>query len=113
MGYQFRPRMNRDVLINGYMHVLKTIYSPDYYYERVQRFFKEYHPPKSQASRIEFNYFISLIKAFWIMGIIENDRKLFWKFLIFTLFKNPRFFWQAMRYSMYHRHFLQTYSEAN
>ena len=101
----FVPRMNRDVLINGYMHVLKTIYSPDYYYERVQRFFKEYHPPKSQASRIEFNYFISLIKALWIMGIVENDRKLFWKFLIFTLFKNPRFFWQAMRYSMYHRHF--------
>ena len=101
----FIPRMNRDVLINGYMHVLKTIYSPDYYYERVQRFFKEYRPPKRQASRIELNYFISFFKSLWILGIVENGRKLFWKFLIFTLFKNPKFFWQAMRYSMYHRHF--------
>jgi len=92
----FIPKMNRDTLINGYMHVLDTIYSSDYYYRRVQKFFKEYRPPKKQASGMEFNYVISLVKALWILGIVEDGRKAFWKFSVSTLFKYPQFFWLSV-----------------
>jgi len=101
----FIPKMNRDVLLNGYMHVLNTIYSPDYYSLRIQRFYKEYRPKKRQASTVELNYFVSLIKALWILGIVEDGRKDFWKFFILTLFKYPQFFWLSMSYSIYRRHF--------
>ena len=101
----FIPKMNRDVLINGYMHVLNTIYSSDYYSRRIQTFYKEYRPKKKQASTVEFNYVISLIKALWILGIVEDGRKDFWKFFILTLFKYPQFFWLSMSYSIYRRHF--------
>ena len=101
----FIPKMNRDVLINGYMHVLNTIYSSDYYSRRIQTFYKEYHPKKKQGSTVEFNYIISLLKALWILGIAEDGRQDFWKFFIFSLFKYPQFFWLSMSYSIYRRHF--------
>ena len=97
--------MNLDELLNGYMHVVNTIYSPDYYYRRIQTFFKEYLPQKRQTSRIELNFVISLIKALWILGIVEDGRKDFWKFSTSTLFKNRQFFWLAMSYSIYRVHF--------
>ena len=101
----FIPKMNRDMLINGYMHVLDTIYSSDYYYRRVKKFFSEYRPPKKQASGMELNYVISLVKALWILGIVEDGRKAFWKFSVSTLFKYPQFFWLSVSYSIYRRHF--------
>ena len=101
----FMPKMNRDVLLNGYKHVLDTIYSSDYYYRRVQRFFEEYRPQNKQASRVEFNFVISFIKALWILGIVEDGRKDFWKFSVITLFKYRKFFWLSMSYSIYRRHF--------
>ena len=101
----FIPKMNRDVLINGYLRVVNTIYSPEYYYSRMQKFFKEYRPPKKQASRIEFNYFISLFKSLWILGVVEDGRKYYWKTFIFALFKYPQFFWLSRSYSIYLQHF--------
>ena len=101
----FIPKMNQEVLLDGYRHVLNTIYSSDHYNKRVKRFFEEYRPPKMKASTVELNHFISLIKALWFLGVVEDDRKNFWKFTFSTLFKYPQFFWMSMGYSIYRRHF--------
>ena len=37
----FTPIMKRDELINGYLRVLKTIYSPKCYYDRIVRYLKK------------------------------------------------------------------------
>ena len=42
----FIPKMDYDLLIIGYKKVLKTLYSPKYFYERVRTFLREYTPPK-------------------------------------------------------------------
>ena len=38
----FIPKMNFETLINGYKHILNTIYSPKQFYERVKIFLKEW-----------------------------------------------------------------------
>ena len=44
----FIPRMDYDLLINGYKKVLSTLYSPRHYYERVRTFLREYIPPRKR-----------------------------------------------------------------
>ncbi len=45
----FIPKMNYETLINGYKHILYTIYSPKQYYERVKTFLKAYKPQKRRG----------------------------------------------------------------
>ena len=47
----FVPKMNYEVLINGYKRILKTVYAPKHYFERVKTFLKDYTPPKKIAIR--------------------------------------------------------------
>jgi radical SAM superfamily enzyme YgiQ (UPF0313 family) len=101
----FIPKMDSDTLINGYKHVLDTIYSPSHYFERIKEFFSEYRPQKKGPSRVEWNYFLSLFKSVWILGFVENGRGYFWILLIFTLFRYPHFFWQSVSFYIYRRHF--------
>src|SRR5208283_5755589 len=55
----FIPRMDYDLLINGYKKVLSTLYSPRHYYARVRTFLREYIPPKKKKRAFIFrpNYF--------------------------------------------------------
>jgi radical SAM superfamily enzyme YgiQ (UPF0313 family) len=101
----FVPKMKRDILIDGYRRVMSTIYSPSVYYERVKTFFGEYRPQIRQTSRVEWNYVVSLIKSFWILGFAESGRTYFWRLLAVTLLKCPQFFWQAVNFSIYRIHF--------
>lgn len=101
----FVPKMERNVLLTGYQHVLKTIYSPRQYYERVQKFFSEYSPKQTRVVRIDWSYVVSLLKSVWVLGVLEKGRWYFWRLLISTLFKYPRFFWMSVSYWIYRHHF--------
>lgn len=101
----FIPKMNYEMLINGYKHVLDTLYSPEYYYKRIQRFYEEYRPQLKRNTNLQYVYIISLIKSVWILGIVESSRLHFWKTIISTLFKYPQFFWLSISFLIYRRHF--------
>ena len=38
----FKPKMDLSILIEGYKKIMKTIYSPRVYYQRVKIFLREY-----------------------------------------------------------------------
>ena len=46
----FIPRMNRETLREGYKSILRHIYAPGPYYQRIRTFLREYHPPKMSSS---------------------------------------------------------------
>jgi radical SAM superfamily enzyme YgiQ (UPF0313 family) len=104
----FIPRMNYQDLINGYMQVLDTIYSPKHHYERIRAFFKEYQPQIRQRRKRNYSYITYFVKAIWLLGIVENGRRYFWKLLITTLFRQPHFLSLAIRFSIYRLHFYRT-----
>jgi radical SAM superfamily enzyme YgiQ (UPF0313 family) len=87
----FVPRMKYKTLVTGYKHVLDTIYSPRYYYERVVAFLKEYKPRKTAGiSQLRFSHIASLIKTLWFLGVTNKGRRYFWRLLLSTLLKRPR-----------------------
>ena len=45
----FIPKMDSEKLLDGYKSILKTIYSPKYFYERVMLFMKDFEPKKKES----------------------------------------------------------------
>jgi radical SAM superfamily enzyme YgiQ (UPF0313 family) len=102
----FIPKMNYETLISGYKHILKTIYSPKHYYERVKVLLKEYKPQKREGSaRLRFYHIQAIIKTMWFLGVWEKERSYYWKLFISTLLRRPRSFPLAISLSVYGFHF--------
>ena len=101
----FVPKMNYETLINGYKHILNTIYSPKQYYERVKTLLREYKPQGVRTSRLCFYHVEAFIKSIWILGIREKGRRYYWKLLVSTLLKRPRSFPLSISLAVYGYHF--------
>ncbi len=102
----FIPKMNHETLINGYKHIMDTIYAPKYYYERIRTFLKEYKPrQRVRVSQIKFSYVLGFLKSMWILGVREKGRRHYWKLFISTLLKRPKLFPISMSLSVYGFHF--------
>ncbi len=101
----FVPKMNYETLINGYKHILNTIYSPKQYYERVKTLLREYKPQGVRKSRLCFYHIEAFIKSIWILGIREKGRRYYWKLFVSTLLKRPRSFPLSISLAVYGYHF--------
>ena len=110
----FIPKMNHETLINGYKHILNTIYAPKQYYERIKVFLSQYKPQqKLKVSQVRLNYISGFIKSIWVLGVKEKGRRYYWKLFISTLLKRPRLFPLSMILSVYGLHFrkvVETYA---
>jgi len=101
----FIPEMHHETLINGYKKILKTIYSPNYYYERVRGFLKNYKPSRKKKFQFSFSYFWAFLKSILFLGIIGKERFHYWRLFFVTMFKRPRLFPLAMKFAIYGFHF--------
>ncbi|MBA7472631.1 Hopanoid C-2 methylase [subsurface metagenome] len=102
----FIPKMNYETLINGYKHILNTIYSPKQYYERVKIFLKEFKPKKRKGRfKIQSYQLRGFIKSMWLLGVRENGRRYYWRFFISALLKYPRSFPLSVSLTVYGLHF--------
>jgi radical SAM superfamily enzyme YgiQ (UPF0313 family) len=102
----FIPKMNYETLIDGYKHILNTIYAPKQYYERITTFLKEYRPHKVHGmSKLRFYHIAGLVRSMWVLGVMENGRTRYWRFFISTLLKRPKLFPLSISLSVYGLHF--------
>ena len=101
----FIPRMNYQVLIDGYKHILTTIYSPKQYYERVKAFLKEYRPSGKRRAKLKFYHIEALLKSVWYLGFKEKGRRYYWRLFVSTLLKYPRKFPISISLAVYGYHF--------
>ena len=106
LSINFIPKMNYETLMNGYRHVLNTIYAPKEYYERIRTFLKHFRPrQRPKASQLRPYHIWGLIRAIWVLGIKEKGRKYYWRLFLSTLLKRPRLFPLSMALSVYGLHF--------
>jgi len=102
----FIPKMNHEALIKGYKHILNTIYSPKQFYERIKVFLKEFKPQKSKGGfQVQSYQLRGFIKSMWLLGVMENGRRYYWRFFISALLKYPRSFPLSMSLAVYGFHF--------
>ncbi len=107
----FIPKMNLQSLLDGYRRIVTTIYEPARYYERVLEFFKEFKPARKKSIRmLRFCYVKALIKAMFYLGVLEKGRRHYWRLLLQTLVRYPRFFPEAVTFAIYGLHFRKIFS---
>jgi hypothetical protein len=107
----FIPKMNMEKLTEGYQKIVTTIYEPQNYYARVLEFFKEFRPAhKKNISSLRFCYAKAAFQAMISLGIIEKGRRHYWKLLLKTLVKHPRFLPEAVTFAVYGHHFRKVFN---
>jgi radical SAM superfamily enzyme YgiQ (UPF0313 family) len=101
----FIPKMDKEVLVEGYKKVLTTIYAPKTYYERVKTLLKEYKPLKVKTPKIRLYHLRALFSSIWFLGIKQKGRRYFWRLLAWSLLKKPGMFPYAIGFSLAGLHF--------
>jgi radical SAM superfamily enzyme YgiQ (UPF0313 family) len=99
----FIPKMDREVLINGYKKLLTTIYSHREYYDRALILLRE-HSPKTKPA-VGINEIGAVFKSLWRIGILDKGRLHYWKFLAKVTFRMPRALPRAITIAIYGFHF--------
>ncbi|NLC67856.1 MAG: DUF4070 domain-containing protein [Clostridiaceae bacterium] len=105
----FIPRMNFELLINGYKQIVNTIYSPKHYYDRVITFLKEYNPIMKGVKKIKLIDITAFFRSVVRLGIIGRERYYYWKLFFWSLFRRPRLFPLAISLSIYGFHFRKVF----
>ena len=100
----FIPKMDLQILKDGYQKILEMIYSPRPFYTRVRAFLKEYKAPKLKH-RLDFTYFVAFLRSIYLLGIRGKERWEYWRLLFWTLFTRPRKFPLAITLTIYGFHF--------
>lgn len=89
-------RMGVEELRQGYAGVLKQIYSPRLYYQRIRTFLRAYRPPTTwgmfRSGRLR-----PLLRVVYRMGIVGGARAEFWKLMVWTILRHPLLIVPALR----------------
>jgi radical SAM superfamily enzyme YgiQ (UPF0313 family) len=98
------PKMNMDVLREGYVRILDYIYEPKNYYDRVMTLLKDSPNPLVQAP-IDKDHLMAFFRSIFRLGIRGRERLHYWKLFFWTLFHKPKLFPQAITLAIYGFHF--------
>ena len=74
----FVPKMDPQRLVEGYRSILRRIYDPDAYYQRVRRFLAQYHP--AHHPRRSLSDYLALARSILKQGLLGETRSSYWKF---------------------------------
>jgi radical SAM superfamily enzyme YgiQ (UPF0313 family) len=101
----FVPAMDRQKLIEGYRELVKAIYSPALYYERVCRFLECYRPARRE--KLQFRHVMAFLKSIIYNGLFGNgaSQLYYWKMFWNTVLFRPRAFSVAMTMMIFGEHF--------
>ena len=102
----FIPKMDKDVLINGYYQLLNTIYAPREYYKRIDVFLKEYRPTVKR--RLNLADWSSNIRALLLGSVrigFSRHGYYYWRLLLKTLVTKPAAFTEAVELAICGVHF--------
>jgi radical SAM superfamily enzyme YgiQ (UPF0313 family) len=107
----FMPRMGLAPLYDGYRELLRHLYAPRPYYERVRTFLREFRVPEVRT-RLDLQRVLAFVRSAARLGVLGRERLHFWRLLGWTLVRRPRLFSRAVTLSIYGYHFRRV-SELN
>jgi len=104
--FNFKTRMDPAILIQGYQTIMRTIYSPREYYQRaldsMRRTAQQFSEPQHYSV---INGLTSLTRVLIKLGVLDRERKEFWRFLSQTLVKHRAKFAESLRLAAMGYHF--------
>jgi radical SAM superfamily enzyme YgiQ (UPF0313 family) len=99
----FIPKMNPQRLVQGYRDILRRIYTPDAYYERVFRFLERFTQPNHRP-RVFADY-LAVLRSFVKQGLLDGARTSYWKFVMKSALRYHKTFDVAMTLAIMGYHF--------
>ena len=102
--FNFEPKLDRESLIQNYRKLMRKLYEPGAYYQRIRAFLDQ-HRPTGPPVRLRWREFGAFLKSLWLMGIVHKGRRAYWRFLATTLHRHPAQFGLAMTLAIYGHHF--------
>ena len=102
------PRMNLDVLKDGYRRIFEKIYMPRPYYERVRRFLEEYRAPQIRPV-IQCAHVRAFLRSTVRLGVLGRERVQFWRLMGWTLLRRTELFPTAVTLAIMGHHFRRVY----
>jgi radical SAM superfamily enzyme YgiQ (UPF0313 family) len=78
----FIPKMGIEKLQEGYRNLVSTIYTPKFYYRRIDTFIKSYKP--RVHAKLRFQDIRAFVRSIWRIGLFSKARFHYWKLLIKT-----------------------------
>ncbi|MBI4327590.1 MAG: B12-binding domain-containing radical SAM protein [Chloroflexi bacterium] len=100
----FKPKLDREFLLSGYRDLMKSLYEPRVYYQRI-RTFLDHHRPSGADLRLSRSDFQAFLKSFWLLGVWHRGRTAYWRFMCSTLLRRPRQFRHAIELAIIGYHF--------
>ena len=101
----FVPRMDTQVLLEGYHRILQTIYNPREYFQRASTFLSQLgataHPP------VVWSDVLALVRSLWHQGLFSNYRQEYWKYVIQSLRFHRSHFSQAVALAIMEHHLFE------
>ncbi|MHC4387654.1 MAG: B12-binding domain-containing radical SAM protein [Planctomycetota bacterium] len=101
LSMNFVPKMKYEELVEGYKKVVRKIYSPRLYYERVITFLRNYKPLQERRFRLHSYDIKALFKSIWLLGLRGKGRVYYWKLFFWSLLRRPRLFPLAVTLAVY------------
>ncbi len=103
----FMPRMNRQLLADGYKRLVRHLYAPGPYYQRVRTFLREYRAP-SVSTPVNWRNLLAFAHASIRLGVFGRERFHYWGLLAWTFFRCPSRLPMAVTFTIYGHHFRKT-----
>jgi radical SAM superfamily enzyme YgiQ (UPF0313 family) len=100
----FTPTLDAASLVEGYRRLVKDLYTPRAYYQRILTFLREYRPSGPRA-RPHMADVLAFVRSLWVMGVAEPGRWEYWKFMVRTWVCHRRAFAEAVDLAIRGRHF--------
>jgi radical SAM superfamily enzyme YgiQ (UPF0313 family) len=113
LSLNFIPRMNPHELIAGYKRIIREIYTTKPYYKRLRRLLLNYRPYNARPVRINIATIKAFVKSIFIIGVVTEGRRDYWKFLLWTIFRRPKMMADAIEYTIYGYHYRAIYGLRN
>lgn len=98
------PTMGLPALQQGYQAILRHIYAPRNYYQRIKTFLREYQPgvlPRRPLGERMMAFARSVVR----LGILGRERVHYWRLVAWTLCHRPRLFGEAVTLAISCYHF--------
>ncbi len=103
-SFNFVPRLDADFLVENYRTLMRRLYEPRAYYQRI-RVFLDAHRARGPRPRLTWPDLGAAFGSLWIMGVRHRGRRAFWGFLATTLARHPGQFGVAMTMAIMGHHF--------
>jgi radical SAM superfamily enzyme YgiQ (UPF0313 family) len=102
----FVPKMDAARLVEGYQSIMRTIYKPAEYYQRVLDSLKRTTGQSSEPTRFDFlGAIAAFVRLTFKLGVLDRERKEFWRFVARSASRHRDQFPQSMRLAAMGYHF--------